>query len=39
MSLTPSDLVWYDAAWDADKINVSCGEYANIPLLGMRRGK
>jgi hypothetical protein len=38
MSLTPSDIVWYHAAYDVGKIIVSCGEYPNVPLLGMRGG-
>jgi hypothetical protein len=38
MSLTPYDIVWYHAAYDVGKIIVSCGEYPNVPLLGMRGG-
>ncbi|KAK2374900.1 hypothetical protein QL285_075831 [Trifolium repens] len=38
MSLTPSDIVWYHPACDIREIIVSCGEYPNVPLLGMRGG-
>jgi hypothetical protein len=38
MSLTPSDIVWYHPACDIGEIIVSCGEYPNVPLLGMRGG-
>ncbi|KAK2375369.1 hypothetical protein QL285_076261 [Trifolium repens] len=38
MSLTPSDIVWYHPACDVGEIIVSCGEYPNVPLLGMRGG-
>ncbi|KAK2382937.1 hypothetical protein QL285_070443 [Trifolium repens] len=38
MSLTPSDIVWYRPACDVGGIIVSCGEYPNVPLLGMRGG-
>ncbi|KAK2377957.1 hypothetical protein QL285_078573 [Trifolium repens] len=38
MSLTPSDIVWYHTACDVGNIIVSCGEYPNVPLLGMHGG-
>ncbi|KAL5131809.1 hypothetical protein HKD37_12G034614 [Glycine soja] len=38
MTLDPSDIVWYQAASDVGEIIVSCGEYPNVPLLGMRGG-
>jgi hypothetical protein len=38
MSLTPADIVWYDAAYDVGAIIDSCGEFPNVPLLGMRGG-
>jgi hypothetical protein len=38
MSLTPSDIVWYHPACDVGEIIFSCGEYPNVPLLGMRGG-
>jgi len=38
MSLTPSDIVWYYAAWDVGEIIISCGGYSNVPLLGMHGG-
>ncbi|XP_006605189.1 uncharacterized protein [Glycine max] len=38
MTLDPSDIVWYQAASDVGEIIVSCGEYPNVPLLGMHGG-
>ncbi|KAK2368625.1 hypothetical protein QL285_081808 [Trifolium repens] len=38
MSLTPADIIWYDVAYDVGAIIDSCGEFPNVPLLGMRRG-
>jgi hypothetical protein len=38
MSLTTSDIVWYHPAGDVGEIIFSCGEYPNVPLLGMRGG-
>jgi hypothetical protein len=38
MSLTTSDIVWYHPTSDVGEIIFSCGEYPNVPLLGMRGG-
>ena len=38
MSLTPAEVVWYDLAYDKGAIIDSCGEFNNVPLLGMRGG-
>ncbi|KAK2455850.1 hypothetical protein QL285_003266 [Trifolium repens] len=38
MSLTSADIVLYDAAYDVGAIIDSCGEFPNVPLLGMRGG-
>ncbi|AES70998.2 hypothetical protein MTR_3g067340 [Medicago truncatula] len=38
MSLTPSDIAWYHATHNFRNIIVSCGEYSNVPLLGMQGG-
>jgi len=38
MFSTPSDIVWYHAACNVGTIIVSCGEYSNVPLLGMHGG-
>lgn len=38
MSLTPSDITWYHATCNFRNIIVSCGEYSNVPLLGMQGG-
>ena len=36
MSLTPADIVWYNAAYDTGTIIDSCGEFPNVPLIGIR---
>jgi len=38
MSLTPADVVWYNPAYDKGTIIDSCGEFHNVPLLGIRGG-
>jgi hypothetical protein len=38
MPLTPSDIVWYHPTCDVGEVIVSCGEYPNVPLLGMHGG-
>ena len=38
MSLTPANIVWYNAAYDTGMIIDSCGEFLNLPLLGIRGG-
>jgi hypothetical protein len=38
LSLTPSDLVWYNPAYDTGEFIFSCGEYPNVPLIGMYGG-
>jgi hypothetical protein len=38
MALTPSDIIWYHAAYDVGEILVSCGEYPNVPLISMHGG-
>jgi len=38
MSLTPAEVVWYDPAYDKGTIIDSCGEFNNVPLLGIRGG-
>jgi len=36
MSLTPADVMWYNPAYDKGTIIDSCGEFNNVPLLGIR---
>ena len=38
MSLAPSDVVWYNPVYDSGTIIDSCGEFNNVPLLGIRGG-
>jgi len=38
MSLTPADVVWYNPAYDKGTIIDSCGEFNNVPLLGIHGG-
>jgi hypothetical protein len=38
MSLTPEDIVWYNAYCDVEVIIDGCGEFSNVPLLGTRGG-
>ncbi|KAK2449540.1 hypothetical protein QL285_008731 [Trifolium repens] len=38
MSLTPSDIVWYNPVYNTGKFIFSCGEYPNVPLIGMYGG-
>jgi len=38
MSLTPSDVVWYNPTYDKGSIIDNCGELNNVPLLGIRGG-
>ncbi|KAI5442998.1 hypothetical protein KIW84_011876 [Lathyrus oleraceus] len=35
MSLTNDDISWYDRAYDGVHIIDSCGEFSNVPLLGV----
>jgi len=38
MSLAPTDVVWYNPAYDIGTIIDSCGEFANVPLLRIHGG-
>ncbi|KEH33571.1 hypothetical protein MTR_3g047715 [Medicago truncatula] len=38
MSLAPSDIVWYNRCYDTGTIIDSCGEFPNVPLLGICGG-
>ena len=38
MALAPSDIVWYHPIWDDGTVIISCGEYPNVPLIGMEGG-
>ncbi|GAU47885.1 hypothetical protein TSUD_404570 [Trifolium subterraneum] len=38
MPLTSADIVWYNAASDISAIIDSCGDFPNVPLLGIRGG-
>jgi len=38
MSLSPSDIVWYNRDYDTGTIIDSCGEFSNVPLLSIRGG-
>jgi len=38
MSLAPTDVVWYSPTYDIRTIIDSCGEFANVPLLGIYGG-
>lgn len=38
MSLTSTDIEWYDTAYDTRVIIDGCGEFPNVPLLGTRGG-
>ena len=38
MSLTPADIVWYNPTYDIGVIIDKCGEFPNVPLLGIRGG-
>jgi hypothetical protein len=38
MSLAPSDIVWYNRDYDTGTIIDSCGDFANVPLLGICGG-
>ncbi|XP_039687231.1 uncharacterized protein [Medicago truncatula] len=38
MSLTPTEVVWYDRVYDKGTIIDSCGKFANVPLLGIEGG-
>ncbi|KEH15713.1 transmembrane protein, putative [Medicago truncatula] len=38
MSITPTEVVWYDRVYDKGTIIDSCGKFANVPLLGMEGG-
>jgi hypothetical protein len=36
--LTASDIIWYNPDYDTGTIIDSCGEFSNVPLLGIRGG-
>lgn len=36
MSLTHSDIVWYNRSLDGVEIIYSCGEFPNVPLMGIK---
>jgi len=38
MSIAPTDVVWYNPTYDIGTIIDSCGEFANVPLLGIHGG-
>jgi len=38
MPLTPADIVWVHAGTSSEEIIGSCGEFENVPLIGVRRG-
>jgi len=38
MSLTPTDIVWFNPTFDPEVIIYHCGEFNNVPLLGIRGG-
>ena len=41
MGLTSNDLVWYNLRLDRmekSEVIVSCGEFLNVPLMGVREG-
>jgi len=38
MSLAPTDVVWYKPNYDVGTIIDTCGEFANVPLLGIHGG-
>ncbi|KEH22266.1 transmembrane protein, putative [Medicago truncatula] len=38
MALTPSDIIWYHPIWDKGTVIIRCGEYPNVPLIGMEGG-
>lgn len=38
MSLTPTDILWYQPASDIGVIIDSCGEFPNVPLISTRGG-
>ena len=38
MSLTHSDIDWYDRVYDGVRIIDSCGSYPNVPLIGTKGG-
>ena len=38
MSLTHSDIDWYNCVYDGIKIIDSCGNFPNVPLIGTKGG-
>jgi len=38
MALTPADIVWFNPTLDPEVIIDHCGEFNNVPLLGIRGG-
>jgi hypothetical protein len=38
MALTSSDIVWYHPTWDNGTAIIRCGDYPNVPLIGMEGG-
>ena len=38
MSLTNDDIHWYTLAYNEMEIIESCGEFANVPLIGTKGG-
>jgi hypothetical protein len=36
MALTPAKVMWYDPGYDKGNIIDSCGEFNNVPLLGIQ---
>lgn len=38
MALTTADIVWYHPTWDDGTVIIRCGDYPNVPLIGMEGG-
>jgi len=38
MSLTPADIVWYNPASDTKTVIIHCGDFPNVPLIGIWGG-
>jgi len=38
MSLTSANIVWYNAASDTGTVIIHCGDFSNIPLIGIQGG-
>jgi len=38
MSLTPTDIIWYNAASDTGTVIIHCCDFLNVPLISIRGG-